>query len=159
MGFQRELPRKHQPQLEKCEVKAIKVLQYRLTPIPKEEKRQLKDIWSEVHPSLFVHLNQEKRGKGWHSLRTLIRCACLYALHPPAAPRKGRQVPLFLHPRPGLTLVRPEQAPKSQALSEHCLHGYTREDLLKGHKPECRGIGKATVQEEMPKGGEEQALH
>lgn len=24
---------------------------------------------------------------------------------------------------------------------ERCLHGFTREDLLEAHKPECRGIG------------------
>ena len=33
---------------------------------------------------------------------------------------------------------------------ERCLHGYTREDLLEAHKPECRGIGQTAVRVEMP---------
>ena len=32
---------------------------------------------------------------------------------------------------------------------ERCLHGYTREDLLEAHKPECRGIGQTAVRVEM----------
>ena len=36
---------------------------------------------------------------------------------------------------------------------ERCLHGYTREDLLEAHKPECRGIGQTAVGLEMPKEG------
>ena len=35
---------------------------------------------------------------------------------------------------------------------ERCLHGYTREDLLEAHKPECRGIGQTAVRVEMPEG-------
>ena len=37
---------------------------------------------------------------------------------------------------------------------ERCLHGYTREDLLEAHKPDCRGIGQTAVRVEMPKAGE-----
>ena len=37
---------------------------------------------------------------------------------------------------------------------ERCLHGYTREDLLEAHKPECRGIGQTAVRVDMPKEGE-----
>lgn len=37
---------------------------------------------------------------------------------------------------------------------ERCLHGYTREDLLEAHKPECRGIGRTAVRVEMPEEGE-----
>ena len=33
---------------------------------------------------------------------------------------------------------------------ERCLHGYSREDLLEAHKPECRGIGQTAVRVEMP---------
>ena len=33
---------------------------------------------------------------------------------------------------------------------ERCLLGYTREDLLDAHKPECRGIGQTAVRVEMP---------
>ena len=33
---------------------------------------------------------------------------------------------------------------------ERCLHGYTIEDLLEAHKPDCRGIGQAAVRVEMP---------
>ena len=36
---------------------------------------------------------------------------------------------------------------------ERCLHGYTREDLLEAHKPECRGIGQTAVRMEMPEEG------
>ena len=36
---------------------------------------------------------------------------------------------------------------------ERCLHGYTREDLLEAHKPECRGIGQTAVRVEMPEKG------
>ena len=36
---------------------------------------------------------------------------------------------------------------------ERCLHGYTREDLLEAHRPECRGIGQTAVRVEMPKEG------
>ena len=32
---------------------------------------------------------------------------------------------------------------------ERRLHGYTREDLLEAHKPECRGIGQTAVRVEM----------
>ena len=36
---------------------------------------------------------------------------------------------------------------------ERCLHGYTREDLLEAHKPECRGLGQTAVRVEMPEEG------
>ena len=36
---------------------------------------------------------------------------------------------------------------------ERCLHGYTRENLLEAHKPECRGIGQTDVRVEMPEEG------
>ena len=36
---------------------------------------------------------------------------------------------------------------------ERCLQGYTREDLLAAHKPECRGIGQTAVRVEMPEEG------
>ena len=36
---------------------------------------------------------------------------------------------------------------------ERCLHGYTREDLLEAHKPECSGIGQTAVRVEMPEEG------
>ena len=32
---------------------------------------------------------------------------------------------------------------------ERCLHGYTREDLLEAHRPDCRGIGQTAVRVEM----------
>ena len=37
---------------------------------------------------------------------------------------------------------------------ERCLYGYTLEDLLEAHKPECRGIGQTAVRVEMPEEGE-----
>ena len=36
---------------------------------------------------------------------------------------------------------------------ERCLHGYTREDLLEAHKPDCRGIGQTAVRVAMPEAG------
>ena len=36
---------------------------------------------------------------------------------------------------------------------ERCLHGYTREDLLEAHRPDCRGIGQTAVRVEMPEKG------
>ncbi|XP_034266860.1 uncharacterized protein LOC117661806 [Pantherophis guttatus] len=36
---------------------------------------------------------------------------------------------------------------------ECCLHCYTREDLLKDHKPYCHGIGQMVVKEVMPEEG------
>ena len=36
---------------------------------------------------------------------------------------------------------------------ERCLHGYTREDQLEAHKPECRGIGQTAVRVDMTKEG------
>ena len=36
---------------------------------------------------------------------------------------------------------------------ERCLHGYTREDLLEVHKPECHGIGQTAVRVEMSEEG------
>ena len=36
---------------------------------------------------------------------------------------------------------------------ERCLHGYTREDLLEAHKPECHGLGQTAVRVEMPEEG------
>ena len=36
---------------------------------------------------------------------------------------------------------------------ERCLHGYSREDLLENHKPECQGIGQTAVRVEMPEEG------
>jgi hypothetical protein len=36
---------------------------------------------------------------------------------------------------------------------ERCLHGYSREDLLEDHKPECQGIGQTAVRVEMPEEG------
>ncbi|KAK3748543.1 hypothetical protein QZH41_001377 [Actinostola sp. cb2023] len=37
---------------------------------------------------------------------------------------------------------------------ERCLHGYSREDLLEAHRPECRGIGQTAVRVEMPEESE-----
>ena len=36
---------------------------------------------------------------------------------------------------------------------ERCLHGYTRDDLLEAHRPDCRGIGQTAVRVEMPEKG------
>ena len=36
---------------------------------------------------------------------------------------------------------------------ERCLQGYTREDLLEAHRPDCRGIGQTAVRVEMPEKG------
>ena len=36
---------------------------------------------------------------------------------------------------------------------ERCLHGYSREDLLESHRPECRGIIQTAVRVEMPEEG------
>ena len=36
---------------------------------------------------------------------------------------------------------------------ERCLHGYTREDLLEAHKPDCRGVGQTAVRVEMTEAG------
>ena len=36
---------------------------------------------------------------------------------------------------------------------ERCLHGYTREDLLEAHRPDCHGIGQTAVRVEMPEKG------
>ena len=36
---------------------------------------------------------------------------------------------------------------------ERCLHGYSREDLLESHRPECRGISQTAVRVEMPEEG------
>ena len=36
---------------------------------------------------------------------------------------------------------------------ERCLHGYSREDLLEDHKPECQGIGQTAARVEMPEEG------
>ena len=41
---------------------------------------------------------------------------------------------------------------------ERCLHGYTREDLLEAHKPECRGIGQTAIRVEMPEEGKKKQL-
>ena len=36
---------------------------------------------------------------------------------------------------------------------ERCLHGYTREDLLKAHESDCRGVGQTAVRVKMPEAG------
>ncbi|KAK3778630.1 hypothetical protein RRG08_033410 [Elysia crispata] len=36
---------------------------------------------------------------------------------------------------------------------ERCLHGYSREDLLEAHRPECKGIGQTAARVEMPPEG------
>ena len=36
---------------------------------------------------------------------------------------------------------------------ESCLHGYSREDLLEAHRPECKGIGQTAARVEMPEEG------
>ena len=36
---------------------------------------------------------------------------------------------------------------------ERSLHGYTREDLLEAHKPDCRGVGQTAVRVEMTEAG------
>ena len=36
---------------------------------------------------------------------------------------------------------------------ERCLHGYSREDLLEAHRPECKGIGQTAARVEMPEEG------
>ena len=36
---------------------------------------------------------------------------------------------------------------------ERCLHGYTRDDLLEAHRPDCRGIGQTAVWMKMPEKG------
>ena len=42
---------------------------------------------------------------------------------------------------------------KRKHFCERCLHGYTREDLLEAHRPDCRGIGQTAVWVEMPEKG------
>ena len=37
---------------------------------------------------------------------------------------------------------------------ERCLHAYTTRDLLKRHKPECKGLLKSPTRTEMPKVGQ-----
>ena len=37
---------------------------------------------------------------------------------------------------------------------DRCLHGYSREDLLKSHKSDCMGIGKTGVRIDMPEKGQ-----
>ena len=37
---------------------------------------------------------------------------------------------------------------------EHCLHGFSRKDLLERHKPECKGLLKSRTRTELPKEGE-----
>ena len=39
---------------------------------------------------------------------------------------------------------------RKKHFSERCLHGYSREDLLEAHSPECKGIGQTAVRVEMP---------
>ena len=41
---------------------------------------------------------------------------------------------------------------------ERCIHGYSREDLLEAHTPECRGIGQNAVRVEMPEEGKNKVL-
>ena len=41
---------------------------------------------------------------------------------------------------------------------ERCLHGYTREDLLEAHRPDCRGIGQTAVRVEMPEEGQNKLI-
>jgi len=42
----------------------------------------------------------------------------------------------------------------SKHFCERCLHGFSRENLLQSHKPECQGIGQTAVRVEMPKVGD-----
>ena len=37
---------------------------------------------------------------------------------------------------------------------DSCLHGYSRDDLLKSHKSDCMGIGKTAVRIDMPEKGQ-----
>ena len=41
---------------------------------------------------------------------------------------------------------------------ERYLHGYTREDLLEAHRPDCRGIAQTAVRVEMPEKGKNKGL-
>ena len=41
---------------------------------------------------------------------------------------------------------------------ELCLHGFSREDLLEAHKPDCQGIGQTAVRVEMPEEGKNKLL-
>ena len=41
---------------------------------------------------------------------------------------------------------------------ERCLHGYSQEDLLQRHIPECKGIGDRAVRIEMPIRGKNDIL-
>ena len=43
---------------------------------------------------------------------------------------------------------------ESKHFCERCLHGYKTIDLLKRHKPECKGLLKTPTRTEMPKEGE-----
>ena len=43
---------------------------------------------------------------------------------------------------------------ESKHFCERCLHGYQRIDLLKRHKPECKGLLKSPTKTDMPKVGE-----
>ena len=38
---------------------------------------------------------------------------------------------------------------------ERCLHGYSREDFLESHRPECRGISQIAMKVEMPEEGKD----
>ena len=41
---------------------------------------------------------------------------------------------------------------------ESCLHGYSCEELLEVHRPQCKGIGQTAMREEMPEEGKKHDL-
>ena len=43
---------------------------------------------------------------------------------------------------------------ESKHFCKRCLHGYSRRELLKRHKPECKGLLKSPTRTDMPKQGE-----
>ena len=42
----------------------------------------------------------------------------------------------------------------SKHFCEHCLHGYSKRELLERHKPECKGLLKSPTRTKMPKQGD-----
>ena len=100
-------------------------------------------------PTLISQINKVERqgdlainGFRWHK-EVIVRLS-KQPMHTPRINMQPIKMACKLHYTSNKDLIR-----EHTHLCEHLLYGYTREDLLEAHKPECHGIGKMAVRVEM----------
>ena len=108
------------------------------------------------HPSLRFRKWKNKQfghrrlrlGKSGNYLRPQ-QTTCQHASHQPAAVWAGRSIHYTCIKDLNRLLYDQSKHRERKHFCERCLYGYSREDLLESHRPECCGISQTAVRVEI----------